>query len=76
MRAYGARIKRYRALCSKHIAVSSSLVITSRWFVTSHLVAPVSVRLVYSGIGIRIEIGGIENGIGIEDSGIGIENRN
>ena len=29
-----------------------------------------------SGIGIRIEIGGIENGIGIEDSGIGIENRN
>ena len=29
-----------------------------------------------SGIGIGIEIGGIENGIGIEDSGIGIENRN
>ena len=29
-----------------------------------------------SGIGIWIEIGGIVNGIGIEDSGIGIENRN
>ena len=29
-----------------------------------------------SNSGIGIEIGGIENGIGIEDSGIGIENRN
>ena len=29
-----------------------------------------------SNSGIGIEIGGIENGIGIENSGIGIENRN
>ena len=29
-----------------------------------------------SGIGIAIEIGGIEKGIEIENSGIGIENRN
>ena len=31
----------------KTYSSSSSLVITSRWFTTSHLVAPVSVRLVY-----------------------------
>ena len=29
-----------------------------------------------SNLGIGIEIGGIENGIGIENSGIGIENQN
>ena len=32
----------------KTYSSSSSLVITSRWFATSRLVAPVSVRLVYS----------------------------
>ena len=64
----------------KTYSSSSSLVITSCWFATSRVVAPVSVRLVYSipelelqlnsnfriGIGIGIEIGGTENGIGIE----------
>ena len=47
MRAYGARIKRYCVLCSKHIAVWIVFVITSCCFATSRLVAPVSVRLVY-----------------------------
>ena len=48
MRVYGARIKRYRVLCSKHIAARSSLVITSYRFATSHLRVPASVRRVYS----------------------------
>ena len=47
MRIYGARIKRYRVLCSKHIAARSSLVITSCWFATSRLRVPASVRRVY-----------------------------
>ena len=47
MRVYGAQIKRYCVLCSKTYSSSSSLVITSRWFVTSHLGMPASVRLVY-----------------------------
>ena len=46
MRVYGARIKIY--FMFKTYSSSSSLVITSRWFATSRLVAPVSVRLVYS----------------------------
>ena len=45
MRVCGPRIKRYCVLCLKHIAVR--VVITSRWFATSRLVAPVSGRLVY-----------------------------
>ena len=49
MRVYGARIKRYiLRFMFKTYSSSSSLVITSRWFATSRLVAPVSVRLVYS----------------------------
>ena len=46
VRVYGTRIKR---LCFmfKTYSSSSSLVITSRWFATSRLRAPVSVRLVY-----------------------------
>ena len=49
MRAYGARIKRYiLRFMFKTYSSSSSLVITSRWFATSRLVLPVSVRLVYS----------------------------
>ena len=48
MRVYGARIKRYRVLCSNHIAARSSLVITSCWFATSRLRVPASVRRVYN----------------------------
>ena len=47
MRVYEARIKRYRVLCSKHIAARSCLVITSCWFATSRLRVPASVRRVY-----------------------------
>ena len=47
MRVYGARIKRYCVLMFKTYSSSSSLVITSRWFATSPLRAPVSVRLVF-----------------------------
>ena len=48
MRIYGAQIKRYCVLCSKHIAVR--VVLSSRWFATSRLVAPVSVRLVIKSV--------------------------
>ena len=48
MRVYGAQIKIYCVQnMFKTYSSSSSLVITSRWFATSRLVAPVSVRLVY-----------------------------
>ena len=47
MWVYGAQIKWYRVLCSKHIAARSSLVITSCWFTTSRLRVPASVRRVY-----------------------------
>ena len=47
MRLYGEGIKRYCVLCLKTYSSSSSIVITSRCFATSRLVAPVSVRLVY-----------------------------
>ena len=50
MRVYGARIQIYWVLCSKRYSSSSSLVITSRWFATSRLVTPVSVRLLYSSL--------------------------
>ena len=47
MRVYGARIKIYCILCSKTYSSSRSLVIISRWFATSRLGAPASVRQVY-----------------------------
>ena len=47
MRVYGAWIKRYCVSCSKTYSSSNGLLITSRWFTTSRLGAPASVRLVY-----------------------------
>ena len=43
-------MKRYCVLLFKTYSSLSRLVITSRWFATSRLVAPVSVRLVYCPI--------------------------